>query len=81
MVVVGLMGGACYVNVMYLVLESQHLFRTEKELAITITSIGDDFGILLASILSLILDTTAFKSKWSNLILLISLIFNFVCIW
>ena len=61
MVWVGLMGGGSFVNVMYQILESPDLQRNEKELALTLTSICDDIGILSASLLSLLLDNTAFS--------------------
>lgn len=61
MIWVGLMGGASFVNVMYLILESPKLAKTEKELALTLTSICDDIGILTASLISLLLDNTAFS--------------------
>ena len=62
MVWVGFMGGGSYVNVMYRMLESPNLVRREKELALTLTTVFDDIGILTASILSLILMNTAFAS-------------------
>jgi tetrahydromethanopterin S-methyltransferase subunit G len=49
------MAGSSYVNVMYQILESPKLMQNEKELALTITTVGNDIGILLASIVSLIL--------------------------
>ena len=61
MVWTGLMGGASYVNAMYLVLEHKELQKKEKELALTLTGALYDLGILLASITSLILINTAFK--------------------
>ena len=55
------MGGSSYVNVMYQILESKDLLRTEKEIAITVCTAGNDIGILSASILSLILTNTVYK--------------------
>jgi hypothetical protein len=55
------MGGSSYVNVMYNILESEKLAKNEKELALTLTGVGNDIGILLASLLSLLLANTAFK--------------------
>ncbi len=63
MVFVGLMGGASYVNVMYCILESPSLHRTEKELAMTLTTVCNDIGILSASLFSLLLDNTYFANK------------------
>ena len=61
MVWVGLMGGGSYVNVMYQILESPDLAKNEKELALTMTTVCNDIGILTASLLSLLLANTAFK--------------------
>ncbi len=58
---VGLMGGSSYVNVMYNILESEKLAKNEKELALTMTGVSNDIGILLASLLSLLLANTAFN--------------------
>jgi hypothetical protein len=59
---VGLMGGSSYVNVMYNILESPKLPKNEKELALTLTTVCNDIGILSASLLSLLLANTAFKT-------------------
>ena len=59
---VGLMGGSSYVNVMYSILESPKLAKNDKELALTLTTVCNDFGILSASLLSLLLANTAFKT-------------------
>ncbi len=59
MIWVGLMAGCSYVNVMYQILESTKLMQNEKELALTITTVGNDIGILLASLVSLVLTTNA----------------------
>jgi battenin len=63
MVWVGLMGGGSYVNVMYQILESPDLAKNEKELALTLTTVCNDIGILSASLLSLLLANTAFSTK------------------
>lgn len=60
---VGIMGGSTYVNVMYNILESPELPKNEKELALTLTGVCNDIGILLASLLSLLLANTAFKTE------------------
>lgn len=62
MIFIGLMGGASYVNVMYLVLDSKVLKKTEKELAVMTTCIFCDIGVLFATITSLILSNTLFIS-------------------
>lgn len=56
------MGGGSYVNVMYSMLESPDLDKSEKELALTLTTVCDDIGILTASLVSLLLTNTAFKN-------------------
>ena len=60
MVFVGLMGGAQFVNVIYQIKQSDKLHKNDKELALNMTSMCNDAGILLASILALILSLTAF---------------------
>ena len=62
MIWVGLMGGGSYVNVMYQILESPNLAKNEKELALTMTTVCNDIGILSASLMSLLLANTAFKT-------------------
>ena len=62
------MGGSSYVNVMYQILESTELAYTEKELALTITTIFNDIGILTASITALVLTNTVFKMWYLNMI-------------
>lgn len=61
-VFVGLMGGATYVNVVYLIKQSPKLAHAQKELAMTLCSVFMDLGILLATVTSLVLTTTRFKS-------------------
>ena len=60
MVFVGLMGGASFVNVIFLLKNSPKLLKTEKELAMNLIGCFDDMGILLASISALVLTLTAF---------------------
>ena len=62
MIWVGFMGGGSYVNVMYQILESPKLEKDEKELALTLSTVFNDIGILCAALVSLLLDNTAFKS-------------------
>jgi len=50
---VGFMGGAAYVNVMYLVVNSDKLPKKKKELAVNIVSIFNDIGVLTASLFSI----------------------------
>lgn len=62
MILVGVMGGTSYVNVMYLILESDKLKKNQKELALTLSTAGNDFGILTASVLSLIIYNSVFAN-------------------
>ena len=61
MVFVGLMGGAQFVNVLYLIKQSDRLQKQEKELAMNMTSMFNDAGILLSSLVSLLLSITFFS--------------------
>ena len=54
MAFVGLMGGSSYVNVMYLILNSDDLEKNQKELALNMTTFFDDIGITLSSVLSIV---------------------------
>lgn len=56
MIFVGLMGGASYVNVNYLLLNNELIEKNEKELALNICSIFNDTGILLSSLSVLFID-------------------------
>ena len=60
MIFVGLMGGASFVNVIFLLKNTPRLLKTEKELAMNLIGMFDDMGILLASISALVLTLTAF---------------------
>ena len=55
---VGIMGGASYVNVLHGILELKTLKKSEKEMALSLSLLFNDTGILLATILSLILANT-----------------------
>lgn len=61
MIVVGLMGGASYVNVVYLLLGSTEIDKSDKEVSLNLISIGNDLGVTAASISSIILANTVFK--------------------
>ena len=58
---VGLMGGGSYVNVLNCILELETLDKTEKEMALSLSLLFNDSGILLASVFSLILSANIFK--------------------
>ena len=55
---VGLMGGASYVNVIHGILQLETLKKSEKEMAVSLSLLFNDTGILLATILSLVLGNT-----------------------
>jgi hypothetical protein len=60
---VGLMGGASYVNINYLLLSSEKIDPTEKELAMNICSIFNDTGVLLSSLSSLVISNFIIPNK------------------
>ena len=60
-VVVGLMGGGSYVNVLHGILQLETLDKTEKEMAVSLSLLFNDTGILFASILSIVLSNTILK--------------------
>lgn len=60
MTVVGMMGGTIYVNVLYQMLETPKLDKAQKEFALTITTVFEDFSIISSVLISLILDNTLF---------------------
>jgi MFS family permease len=63
MVIVGLMGGASYVNVIYAIRQSTVLDSTEKELALNMLAIFNDVGVLMASLTALLLTSVIFKQN------------------
>lgn len=60
-VFVGLMGGSSYVNVLHAIRELPTLTTNERESAMSLSFLFNDFGILCASTLSLILGQTWLK--------------------
>lgn len=48
--------GSSYVNTIHLIVHSDNLKKDERELAVNVLIIFIDFGILLASLFSLIID-------------------------
>jgi len=61
MIWVGLMGGASYVNCLYLVLESDVIEKKDKEVSINIMSICNNIGVLSATLASYVLGETVYK--------------------
>lgn len=60
MVFVGLMGGASYVNVAYLILSSKKIPDNMKELCMNINNICNNIGVTSASITAIIVSNL----KW-----------------
>ena len=60
---VGLMGGGSYVNVLVSMLELKTLEHAERESAMSLSLFFNDFGITLASLLSLVLAATLFSDQ------------------
>jgi len=58
MVYVGLLGGASYVNVFYLILHDKTIRERDKELCVNITAFASTFGITFASLFVLLMDAT-----------------------
>lgn len=61
MIVVGLMGGASYVNVAYIILNSGIIPLHYKETAANVSLIYNNLGIIIATLFSLLLDNTMLK--------------------
>lgn len=57
MLMVGMMGGCSYSNCLYQILSDVKLTKTQKELTLAIALLYNDFGILFASIFSLLITT------------------------
>ena len=57
---VGIMGGGSYVNVLHGILELKTLKKSEKEMALSLSLLFNDTGIILATVLSLILANSCF---------------------
>jgi hypothetical protein len=58
MVFVGLLGGGMYVNVFYLLVSDDKLADSDRELAINLTSIFINLGIVSAAVFELVADNT-----------------------
>jgi len=63
MIWVGFMGGAAYVNVMHNLLELPSLKKEEREVALVLSLVSNDFGVLLSSIFTQVIDLTLFKDR------------------
>ena len=61
MIYVGLLGGASYVNVYYLILKDKKIKNDERELVVNITQIMYSLGILMSSLSVIALDETIYK--------------------
>jgi len=63
MVYVGLLGGAMYVNVFFLLVEDKQLDAKDQELGINITAIFINVGIVAASLFEILMDKTFLASQ------------------
>jgi len=62
MIFVGLLGGAMYVNVFYLVLHDEKISDEDRELCINIVAIFITMGIIVASAFVILADNTFLKN-------------------
>ena len=56
----GFMGGGAYVNVMHNLLEMKELEDNEREAALVLSLMFNDFGVLMSAIFTLAIDNTIF---------------------
>lgn len=63
MVFVGLLGGASYVNVFYILLHDHKIPERDREFCINLAAMSSTIGITLAACFILIVDTTFLSSK------------------
>jgi len=61
MFIVGIVGGLCYVNTFHGLMIDKDILLHEKELAVNILCFFDDFGVIIATIVSVILDNTLLR--------------------
>ena len=61
--VVGLFGGASYVNCYNIILKDKKVNKEDKELAINCSTFTNDSGVLSAALFSLLIDNTALKNE------------------
>ena len=57
-VIVGLLGGASYVNCYNLILKDDKLDIEDKELCVNCSTFTNDSGVLAASVITLLFDNT-----------------------
>ena len=60
MIWVGFMGGAAYVNVMHNLLELLTLKKSEREVALVMSLMFNDLGVLSSAIFTQVMDLTIF---------------------
>ena len=66
MVFTGLMGGASYVNVFYLVLHNKTVPARDRELATNIAALSNTFGITMAAVTILLLEMVLWPSNGTS---------------
>ena len=62
MIWVGFMGGAAYVNVMHNLLELPSLKKTEREVALVLSLMFNDTGVLLSAVFTQVVDVTIYSA-------------------
>ena len=62
MIWVGFMGGAAYVNVMHNLLDLPSLKKTEREVALVLSLMFNDTGVLLSAVFTQIVDVTIYSA-------------------
>lgn len=62
MIWTGLLGGGAYVNTLYIIRSTDALPQKYKEAGVMATTMFNDFGILTASVFSLVLELTLYKN-------------------
>jgi hypothetical protein len=65
-VFVGLMGGGAYVNVNYGIRRLETVSKDEKEMAFSLSLLFNDTGIFLASVFSLVMQSTILNVPKNN---------------
>jgi len=66
MIYVGLLGGASYVNIFYLILHDNTINEKDKELCVNIVAFASTFGITFASLFVLLMDATFLSTTHSS---------------
>lgn len=63
MMFVGLLGGASYVNIFYLLLNDEKYPKADKELLVNMAAVCINLGIVLSSVFTILMDATFLSTK------------------